>query len=80
MLEAGRVRGVTGDGDIHTLLVHDSDAFADVVSAVAADIGTLAFGVADLADNVQLACSIVKLGLHIGKAIDAGDNLCRILA
>src|SRR5699024_904312 len=80
MLETGRVGGVTGDGDIHALVVHDCNAFADVVSAVATDIGALAFGVADLTHDVELAGGIVKLGLHIGEAVDSGDDLCSVFA
>ena len=80
MLEAGRVGGVAGDGNIDALMVHDGHALADIVSAVAADVGTLALGVADLADDVQLARVVVKLGLHIGEAVDAGDDLGGVLA
>ena len=80
VLEAGRVGGVAGDGNIDTLVVHDGNALADVVSAVAADVGALALGVADLADDLQLAGVVVELGLHIGEAVDAGDDLRSVLA
>ena len=35
MLEAGGVGGVTGDGNVNTLVTHNSNAFADIVTAVA---------------------------------------------
>ena len=44
MLEAGGVGGVTGDGYIHALGLHDGHALVDVVSAIAADLGPLALG------------------------------------
>jgi len=80
MLEAGGVGGVAGDGDVDALLVHDGDALAHVVRAVAADAGALALGVADLADDLQLARVIVELGLDVGEAVDAGDDLGGVLA
>ena len=74
MLEACGVGGITGDGHIHALAVHDGNALTDIVGTVAANIGALAFGVADLADDLQLAGEIVKLSLHIGEAMDAGTD------
>ena len=53
---------------------------ADVVGAVAADIGPLALGIADLPNHLQLAGVIVKLGLDIGEAVDAADDLGNVLA
>ncbi len=61
-------------------MVHDGHALADVIGAVTAHIGTLRLGIADLADDVQLAGVVVKLSLHIGEAIDTADDLRRILA
>ncbi len=80
MLEAGRVGGVTGDGNVYALIVHDGNAFADVVSAVAANIGALAVGISGLLDDGQLAREIVKLRLHIGEAVDSGNDLRSVLA
>ena len=80
VLEAGGVGGVAGDGDVNAFLVHDGNALTDIVSAVAADVCALALGVADLADDLQFAGVVVKLGLNVGEAVDAGDNLRRILA
>ena len=65
MLEPGGVGGVAGDGHVHALGVHDGHALADVVGAVAADIGPLALGIANLPNHLQLAGVIVKLGLDI---------------
>ena len=62
VLEAGGVGGVAGDGHIHALVVHDGHALADVIRAVAADIGALRLGVADLPDDLQLAGIITQNG------------------
>src|SRR5699024_6922093 len=80
VLEAGGVGGVAGDGNVHLLQVHDGDALTDIVGAVAAHSCALALGVGNLADDVDLAGGVVKLGLHVGEAVDAGDDLCSILA
>ena len=80
VLEAGRVGGVAGDGHVHALVVHDGHALADVVRAIAADGGALALGVGDLAHDGQLAGVIIKLGLDIGEAVDAADDLGGVLA
>ena len=80
VLEASRVGGVAGDGHIHAFMVHDSHTLPDVIRAVAAHVGAFRFGIADLTDNVQLAGEIVKLGLHIGEAVDAAYDLRRVLA
>ena len=80
MLEAGGVGGVAGDGHVHALVVHDGHALADVIRAVAANVGALRLGVADLPDDVELAGVVVELGLHIGEAVDAGDDLGGVLA
>ena len=53
---------------------------SDVVRAEAADVGALAVGILYLADDLQLAGVIVELGLHVGEAVDAADDLGRILA
>ena len=45
MLEAGGVGGVTGNGNVNTLVTHNSNAFTDVVTAVAVNGSTLAIGV-----------------------------------
>ena len=53
------------------LMVHDSHTLADIIGAIAADIGALGLGIPNLADDVQLAGEIVKLSLHISEAVDA---------
>ena len=80
MLEAGGVGGVACDGNVDALGVHDGDAFADVIRAVAANIGALTLGVADLSDNRELTGEVIELGLNIGEAVDAGDDLRGVLA
>ena len=80
VLEPGGVGGVAGDGHVHAFEVHDGHALADVVGAIAADVGPLALGVADLPDDLQLVGVVVELGLDVGEAVDAGDDLGRILA
>ena len=80
VLEPGGVGGVAGDGHVHALVVHDGHALPDVVGAVAADVGPLALGVADLPDDLQLSGVVVELGLNIGEAIDAADDLGGVLA
>ena len=80
VLEASRVGGVAGDRHVHALMVHDSHTLADIIGAIAADIGALGLGITNLADDVQLAGEIVKLSLHISEAVDAADDLRRVLA
>ncbi len=59
---------------------HDGNALADVVGAVALDGGTRAIGVGDLAHDLKLAGVVVELGLDVGEAVDAGDDLGGVLA
>ena len=80
MLETGRVGGVSGDGHVHSLFPHDGNALADVVCAVAPYLCTRTVAVGDLAYDLQFAAVVVELGLHIGEAVDAGYDLCGILA
>src|SRR5699024_9672851 len=55
VLEAGGVGGVTGDGNVNTLVLHDGNAFQNVVSAVALNSSALAVGESLGLDNLQLA-------------------------
>ncbi len=80
VLEAGGVGAVAGDGYVHALFAHDGHAFADVVAAVAAHFGALALGEGLFADDLQAAFLIMILGAHIGKAVDAADDIGRVLA
>ena len=59
---------------------HDGNALADVVGAVAVNLSARAVGVGDLLDNLELAREVVELGLHVGEAVDAGDDLGGVLA
>ena len=80
VLEARRVGGVTGDRDVDVLVPHDGNALADVVGAVAVDGGAGTIGVGDGLDDLELAREVVELGLHVGEAVDAGDDLRSVLA
>ena len=80
MLETGGVGGVAGDGNVHALVVHDGNALADIVGTEAANGSPLAVRVLVLLDDLQLAGVVVELGLHIGKAVDPGDDLSGVLA
>ena len=80
MLETGRVGGVTGDGNFNTLSLHDSNAFQNVVSAVALNSSALAVRVRDGLNNLQFAGLEVVIGLDIGETVDTADDLGSILA
>ncbi len=80
VLEARRVGGVTGNGDVSVLVPHDGNALADVVGAVAVNGSAWAIGIRNLLDNLKLAGEVVELGLDIGEAVDAGDDLGGVLA
>ena len=80
MLEAVGVRGVAGDRDVDSLVVHDGDALADVVGAVAADLRAVALGEGDLPHDLELAGGVVEAVSHIGEAVDARDDVGRVLA
>ena len=80
MLEADGVGGVAGDGALDVLLLHDGNALHDVVGAVALDRCALALGEGDLLDDGQGLSGDVVLGLHIGEAVDAGDDVSGVLA
>ena len=80
VLETGRVRGVSGDGNIDVFLPHDGNAFGDVVCAVAVDLGAGTVGVSDALYFLDLALLVVHLGLNEGEAVDTGDDLCSVLA
>ena len=81
MLETCRVGGVTGDGDIHVLVPQDSDALADIVSAIALNLQTSrVVAIRNLLDNVELAGVVVELCLDVCEAIDTADDLCGIFA
>ena len=60
--------------------MHDGHALAHIVCAVAAYVGALTLAVTDLAHDVQLAGVVIELGLDIGEAVDAGDDLSSVLA
>ena len=80
MLETGRVCGGAGDGHVHALVAHDRHALIHIVRAVAAHLGPVAFGERAGGDDLQLAGMIIVLGLDMRKAVDARDDIRRILA
>ena len=86
VLEAGGVGGVARDGHANALVPHDGNAFADVISAVALDLGAFAVGIGDFLDDRQrmvflhVSRQVVILGLHIGEAVDAADDHGSVLA
>ena len=80
MLEAGGVGGVTGDGNLNTLGLHDGNTLQNVVGAVALDSSALAVGVRNGLDDLQLAGGEVVVGLDIGEAVDTADDLGSVLA
>ena len=71
MLEACRVSRVTCDRNVYALFMHNSNALANVVSTVAANVSALTVGVGGFFNDRKLACEVVKLSLNIGKAIDS---------
>ena len=80
VLEARRVGGVTGDGNAHVLKSHDGHALGHAIGAVALDSRARTVGEGLLGDHVHLFGGGIELGLHIGEAVDAGDDVSGILA
>ena len=80
VLESGGVGGVTGDGNADLLQLHDGNAFRYVVSAVAADLCASAVRERDLADDLDRLGVGIEFGLHVGEAVDAGNDVCGVLA
>jgi len=80
MLESGGVGGVTGDGNVHAFLLHDSNAFENVVGAVALDLGAVAVGEGNFADDGELGGGKVEGSLNVGEAVDSGDDIGSVLA
>ena len=80
MLVPGHIRGVPGDRHIHAFADHNGDAFLDVIRAITAHRGTLSLRKRLLSDYCQLAGLVVILCADVSKAIDAGNNICGILA
>ena len=80
MLETGGVGGVSGDGNVNALFPHDGNALADIVGAVAVYLGAESVGVGLSPELLHLAGVVVHLSLHIGEAVDSGNDLRRVLA
>jgi len=54
--------------------------FANIIRAIAANLGTVALGVGFLLDNGEGASGVVELGLDVREAINAGNDLGGVLA
>ena len=80
MLEAGRVRGVTGDGDVNVLQFHDGNAFLYGFSTVAANLGAEAIAVSDFLHYVYFVSLEVVFGFYEGETVDAADDLSSVFA
>ena len=80
MLEARRIRGVTGDRHAHILGLHNRHAFGHIVGTVAHDGRARTLRERLLLDNLELFRLVIKRRLHIRKAIDTADDISRILA
>ena len=80
MLESCRVGGVAGDGDADVLLLHDGNAFRNVVCAVAADVCAGSLGIRNALDFGDFFGVGIELGLNICEAVDPGDDPGSILS
>ena len=59
MLETGRVGGVTGDGNVNVLFPHDGNAFLNIVSTVAVDLGARRLGILGIARYTSLSSPVL---------------------
>ena len=80
MLETSRVGGVSGDGNVNVLFPHDSNAFANVVSAVAVNFRTRSIGVCFSEYFFQFSGVVVIFSLYISKAVDTSDDLSSVFS
>lgn len=74
------MRGVAGNGYVHLFMRHDGDPLPRLKRAIAAHICPLIGGIRRLVINIQLIFRKVKMCSDIGKAVDTGDAICRVLA
>ena len=74
VLEAGRVGGVTGNGNIHILVPQNSYAFANIVCAVAVHFRTRSVRICFTANLFKFSGKVIKLGLHIRETINTADD------
>ena len=80
MLETCGVGRVTCDGYVDAFLVHDGNAFAYIVGAVAVNLGTKSVRVSDSLHFLQFACIVIIIGLYVCESVDSGNNLRSILS
>ena len=69
VLETGGVGGVTGDGNLNTLSLHDSNAFQNVVGAVALNSSALAVRVRDGLDQGFLDDAVLDVQAQLAGAL-----------
>src|SRR5574344_1524733 len=74
VLETGRIGRVTCNGNIHTLFMHNSHTFTNIVGSIASNLGTRTVRIGNLPDNFQLRCKIIELRLNVCKTIDSRNN------
>ena len=80
MLETGGVGGVAGDRNVNILMLHDCNAFENVVGAVNLDLCLFAGGVRNFSHDVEFVGVEIVIGFNIGEAVDTGDDESRIFA
>ena len=80
MLESCRVGGVAGDGYANIFKLHDSNAFGNVVSAVALNSSSRTVGICGFGNYLNFFSVGVEFGLNICKAVDSGDDESSVLA
>ena len=80
MLEAGRIRGIAGDGNIHAFMMHDGNTFSYIIGTVTVHGCTLPCRICGPGNFFQFPAEVIKLRFHISKAVDAGYDLGSIFA
>ena len=80
MLEPGRIRRISCDGNVYIFFPHDSHSFRNGVRTIAVDLSTEPFGIR-LAFHLVNGVGIrIIFCFHKGKPIDPGDNLSSVLS
>ncbi|GFI57166.1 hypothetical protein IMSAG025_00597 [Muribaculaceae bacterium] len=80
MLESCRVGGVTCNGNVNTLFMHNSNAFAYIVCAIAVYFCTKPFRIRFSENFFYCICIRIILCLYKSKTIDSGNYLCGIFS
>ena len=79
MLETCRVCGVTRDGNAYILKSHDSNAFGNVICAIALDSRAGTLGIRRLGNDFNSLRIGVEFRLYIGEAVDSRNDESGIL-